>query len=57
MRESLKELSDADLIKLYRLVANVDHDTRPEAIEKEMKYQFSFLRENWEENLSMGMSS
>ncbi|MTH94795.1 hypothetical protein [Roseibium sp. RKSG952] len=57
MRESLKELSDADLIKLYRLVSNVDHDTRLEAIEKEMKYQFSFLREIWEEKLSMELRS
>lgn len=57
MRESIRSLSDEDLIKLYRLVANVDHDTRQEAIQNEMKYQFSFLRENWEESYSPGMAN
>lgn len=42
-------LEDHQIIKLYRLVAQLDHDITSEDIKKEMEYQYSIIRARFED--------
>lgn len=45
----LNSLLDEEMVSLYRVVANLDHDVTGPKINKEMAYQYSFQRANMEE--------
>lgn len=51
----LLELKDEDLVHLYRLVNQVDHDLTPAKVQEEMRYQYASIRQGMEETWAQEM--